>query len=98
MAKGDAVQTLQDIANGANLDYQPSAGVEVLITEFTWESLSTTTVRLYDGSLGANQLMSVGGRRQSGPTKMFINNTRYLRISNASGSNNELGFTGIQTK
>ena len=100
MAKGDGVNDLQDIANGASLDYQPALGVEALITEFAVENQTSVTVRLYNGSLGANSFVQaiISARGSSAPWKILINNTNYLRISNGSGANNEIGFTGVQTK
>lgn len=98
MAKGDVVSDLQDIAAAAHLDYQPAAGVETLITEFTSES--TGQVKLRDGSLLLSLFLSGMPNAVSSPKsfKLLVNNTRYLRLTNTGGAASNLGFTGVQTK
>lgn len=97
MAKGDVVSDLQDIAASGNLDYQPAAGVETMITEVFFEGASGN-VRLYDGTLTASRILSsLNDRANVGPSKVIVTNSIYLRMNNGSTANNELGFCGIQT-
>ena len=108
MARGDVVSDIQDIATGANLDFQPSAGVEVMITDIGSEEWAGTTpdgtpfvdVFLIDGSLNLCKFLdnAAAARRWVGSSKLFLNNTHYLRIKNSSGATRQLGYTGIQTK
>lgn len=99
MAKGDVVSDLQDIANAANLDYQPAAGVEVMVQAFSAEN-NSAHIKLYNGTLNASTVINAVpyGAANDRVSKILINNTRYLRMTNNSGVNNELGFTGVQTK
>ena len=104
MARGDVVSDIQSIATGANLDFQPAAGVEVMITDIGG-SLGVGTipnvtpdcsVALWDGSLVSTV------RRSSSPPwhpmKIFINNTVRLRLNNTNASTHSLSYCGIQTK
>ena len=106
MARGDTVSDIQSIAAGANLDFQPGAGVEVMITEITSNQVAGTTpnktpdlsVGLYNGTLFSNVRTAAEVNDWRRPLRLFINNTRYLRITNTSGSTASVGYTGIQTK
>jgi len=113
MAKGDVVSGISTVANGANLDYQPAAGVEALIKSAFFSSSGYTTYfstgisfGLWNGSYHAhNKLQNPAyttselvGDDSMADISILINNSIYLRIHNATGSSCELGYTGIQTK
>lgn len=108
MARGDVVSDIQDIVTGANLTFQPGAGVEVMITEIGSEAVTGTgpnvtpdvTVKLYDGSL-ESAVRSSGGDGAtlwSNPLKLFITNSVYLRIQNNDAGTKAISYCGIQTK
>lgn len=105
MAVGDVVNDIQTIAATANLDFQPAAGVEIMITEVGSSAFAGTTpdqtpdivVRLWDGTLASAVRTSGEGRRWH-PMKLFINNTRRLRLTNQNAASQNLSYTGIQTK
>ena len=106
MARGDVVSDVQSIAAGANMDFQPGAGVEVMITEIgsnqyigtTPNKVPDLTVALFDGTYLAiiRRGSEVADWRR--PLKLFLNNTNYLRITNTAGVTASIGYTGVQTK
>jgi len=113
MAVGDVVSQITSIAGGGNLDYQPAAGVEVMITHvgsnLTVEGLPAVAVLLYNGtqgseivhyvSSGATPSLFTNVKQDVRPLKLFINNTNYLRITNLdSDTAANISFCGIQTK
>ena len=104
MARGDVVSDIQSVLAAANLDFQPAAGVEVMITD-VGSSLAVgsipnrtpdVTVGLYDGSLSASHRRP--GDPPWYPMKIFINNSIRLRINNTNASTANISYCGIQTK
>ena len=97
MARGDVVSAITSVATGANLDFQPAAGVEVMITEIgsdkytgsTPDTVPQVTVQLYDGANASVVRRGTGKQQWTKPLKLFLNNTNYLRLTND---------CGIQTK
>jgi len=106
LARGDVVSDIQSIAGAANLDFQPAAGVEVMITEvgsgnFTGtlpDKIPNVSVALYNGTLASFLRDNGSTQLWTKEMRIFINNTRYLRITNGSGSNQSLSYCGVQTK
>ena len=107
MARGDVVSDIQSIASGANLDFQPAAGVEVMITEIGSSAFQGSapdqapfvTVQLYNGTLASSLRAGTGSARLwSREMKIFLNNTRYLRLNNGDSSTRNLSYCGVQTK
>jgi hypothetical protein len=99
MAKGDVVSNIATVATTANLDYQPAAGVEAMITElFSSVGATDQDAKLYDGSLSAQVADINYTALKTGPFRILVNNTRYLRLTNANASSREMGWCGIQTK
>jgi len=102
MTVGDVVSGIAGgVAGGATLDFQPAAGVEVVITAVGSEQSNTAVpgviVGLYDGTDFAH--VATGGEGGwSGLQKIFLNNTIYLRLENNSGSAGDIAYCGIQTK
>jgi len=106
MARGDVVSDIQTIGGGANLDFQPAAGVEVMITEIGTtaflgaapDAVPRVLVQLYNGTLASSMRSDLSGRLWGREMKMFLNNTRYLRINNADASARIVSYCGVQTK
>ena len=107
MARGDVVSDIQSVTTGANLDFQPAAGVEVMITEVGSSNFRGTepdkapwvTVNLYNGTLASTlRDSSQSATLWSREMKIFINNTRYLRIANTDSATRNLAYCGVQTK
>jgi len=113
MAVGDVVSQITSIAGGGNLDYQPAAGVEVMVTHvgssITVEGLPAVSVKLYNGTIGSNIVdyttsaaspaLFTNVKQDVRPLKLFINNTNYLRITNVDADTAaNISFCGIQTK
>ena len=95
MAVGDTVSDIQVIATGNGLTFQPAVGVECLIT--SWGQIqASVALQLSDGVNNASILDGSGVKDPK--CKIFINNTNYLRIQNATGGNKNLSYSGIQTK
>lgn len=97
MAVGDVVNGIS--ADNTIIDYQPAAGVEAVITSvMTYNLAANNAVGLYNGTLTANFFVVNAQQPVNfGNTKIFVNNTRYLRVS-ATGAGFQGGYSGIQTK
>lgn len=94
MAVGDAVNGISAV--GTLVDFQPAASVEVcitsvLVTTLIGATLTDATLTTVDQSL-RNDLALGGGVN----IKLFVNNTRFLRIAVAASVST--GFSGITTK
>ena len=106
MARGDVVSDIQTIATGANLDFQPAAGVEVMITEVGSSAFNGAApdavpfvgVQLYNGTLASSVRTKDTQALWLKEMKILINNTRYLRITNTDASSRNLCYCGVQTK
>jgi len=104
MAIGDVVSDITSVSGGANLDFQPASGVEVVIVSYgSSQSVGTApdlipdiVVGLFDGT-NAGTFSVDSGTTIFGGIKIFLNNTNYLRIANASASSANIIFTGITT-
>jgi len=95
MAVGDIICSLS--AHAALLNFQPAAGVEVLITGIGGNG-NSVVASLYDGANVAdfttsNVYSNTGFNNMN--IKLGITNTNYIQV--AAGSNKTF-FTGIQTK
>jgi len=102
LAIGDVISDLDDISSGF-IDFQPAAGVEVLITSFSVEAFSNAeTLRFTDGvltdSVFAQGILLDGDLGNYNIFKTFITNTVYLRRSMTSPGPSNLGYSGIQTQ
>lgn len=101
MAVGDVVSDIQSIAAGADLDFQPAAGVEVMVTHYGVKIGSQLTVSLYNGTLASPLFQHWPTSTTTHPnamaaTKVFITNTNYLRITNQAGTTEPIAYCGIQ--
>jgi len=90
LAVGDIIVDLG--AASSALDFQPAAGVEVVIT-FVAREQTAAQIALFDGTLQAFAIISSDIVVVN--MKMGITNTNRLRITSTA---NEVGFSGIQTK
>lgn len=96
MTAGDVVSDVDSLANGANLDYQPAAGVQACITQAGGSGNACYTT-LYDGT---NECI-IAGRATAFTDiipyiKIWVNNTNYLRLTNDSGGAIVMGYSGVQ--
>jgi len=113
MAMGDVVNGMTLVVGGGTLDFQPAAGVEVMITHgfssSMVEGLPGVELGLYDGtyytkllaylSPGTTPTVFTNMRPQVQPLRLFINNTRYLRMYNLDTDTTiYMGYCGIQNK
>ena len=103
MAKGDVVSQLSAaVAPGTSLDYQPAAGVEVMITQVAGSSGSNSlSVRLFNG-IDTSQIFlyhsGTSAYAAHTPWKILINNSIRLRLRNNDAAAQDIAFCGIQTK
>jgi hypothetical protein len=95
------------VAAGGFLDYQPAAGVEVLVRSlFATYSAAASSFGLYDGLNWANTYIpapastgDLNTAQDACNVYIFINNTNYLRFYNGDTVNaTVMGFSGIQIK
>ena len=109
MARGDVVSSQASVLNNANFTYQPSAGVEVMVTfvgigDNVALTSSEILIGITDGTnitnlpLTAPGITTSAGISNASTLKIFINNTRYLVVANLEGTTRYIGFTGVQTK
>ena len=99
MAKGDVVSAISAaLASGGNLDYQPAAGVEAMITEVASDSIAADLkVSLYNGTTAA-LIHTHDSDLDETPFKILVNNTNYLRLTNSNAGAQDVAYCGIQTK
>ena len=103
MARGDIVNGVAAVAASAYLNYQPAAGVEVMITLASLARAVGTAIGVilcWSGDLnskvfGANTSAAVTPELNM---RMFINNSNYFSIYNGEGASLNAGYSGIQTK
>jgi hypothetical protein len=94
MAVGDVVA---DVASGTNLTFQPAAGVEVVITSVFMNAAGTADrIKLSDAALTVFCPASTAIAANPLNTKICINNTTYLTLTDSGGAG--CGYTGLQIK
>ena len=107
MARGDVVSGIGSIAAGASLVFQPAVGIEAMITEVgsnRWAGgINSETphiaVRLTTGVLVSMVRHSESTIHWNGKVlKLFITNSLYLSLHNASATTAYIAYSGIQTK
>jgi len=108
LARGDAIVSLASVPALGNLDYQPSAGVEVLIKTIASEDPADAMVGFYDGANIARVLYPLEAGESgtnprdlahAGKLNMMITNSVYLRVRNLdSAAAQYMAYSGIQTK
>lgn len=96
MAVGDIINDVQSVLAAANLDFQPAAGVEIILTAFIGDISASADLILFDGTNEGILMDGVGTHGSPAAIKMGITNTNRLRIANTGGGTLVLGFTGIQ--
>lgn len=98
MAVGDVVSGIG--AAATILDFQPAAGVECVITyvSSTAQAGNQHAAHVYDGTnQDTGVFYSDANLVYTGPIKIFINNTNYLRLT-APPAGLKASYTGVQTK
>lgn len=93
MARGDVVTDLNSVAS-TTWDYQPAAGVEVMVRNAHTEGISSVLIQSYDGTLTGT--FAGGSSPYRSYTRWPITNTVYLRLTTSSTVN--VGFSGLVTK
>jgi len=97
MARGDVVADSQSIANGSALVIRPPAGETWLIT--AWGASGTARLEMYDGVIGIRlRDLSINSAFTRKRLRLFVSNTVYARIVNASGGNAVLSYSGVVFK
>lgn len=106
MSVGDIVNVRNLTASGGNYIYQPSAGIEIMVTKIGGTLIAGSSpdacfnigAALYNGSIASEFAIANNNPEHWTNLKIFINNTNYLRITNYAGSNQMISIQGIQTK
>jgi hypothetical protein len=93
MAAGDPVGATYSIAAGARVNYQPAAGVVILMTAIA--GYTDVMPQIYDGTNAASVLAK---GTFSASAKVIITNTLYFSWNNTGTGAEPGGFTGIQIK
>ena len=97
MARGDVVgSAITSVASGGNLDFQPAAGVEVLMTVFAGGASNSVLQTYFDGTLEA----TIAGCGEVGRLagKQMLTNAIYGRVANDNASTIVCVLRGVQTK
>tara|TARA_R110000744_G_scaffold339338_1_gene444490 strand:+ start:493 stop:792 length:300 start_codon:yes stop_codon:yes gene_type:complete len=99
MVAGDVVNSIIDIANGATVDFQPAATVDVAILSCSGE-FTDLFIGITDGTIATVfwQRSAPAENFNNNGYKQMINNTAYLRMTNASGATRAISYTGVQIK
>lgn len=95
MAVGDIVSDIVNVASGAYLDIQPSAGIEWIIHNIYYGN--RVEISFYNGTI------EVVFEVDSGPGSLrweefHCTNGRRIRVKNVSGAAINIGYDGVQTK
>lgn len=109
MARGDAVSIVTNgLAAAATLQWQPAAGVEIMVTEFMseqWQgsapnSNPDTRVAVTTGGPAADAYIRLDTEvtGHASPAKIFITNSVYILMLNQNASAADTGALGVQTK
>ena len=97
MARGDVVADSQSIANGSALVIRPPAGETWLIT--AWGASGMARLEMYDGANAVRlRDLSISAAFTRKRLRLFVSNTVYARIVNASGGNAVLSYSGVVFK
>jgi len=94
MAVGDVVSAHTSIGAGLNWDFQPSAGVEVVIRHIVDNGSTYLTTKLFDGT---NET-TFGSALGTAIIRLYLTNSLYLRIYNSAAAALRCGYLGIQIK
>ena len=88
---GTVVVGFANVANGANMEYQPASGVEVRIVHMSGQKDVNAWIKAYNGSIESK--IESASDLKTGDLDMFIDNTNYVRLENSTGSgiNMEIG-------
>jgi len=111
MASGDVYTDMYvQVSGSSELDFQPSAGVEVVITHFWSEEAVDFTLKGKDsgGTTGNLTVGLFGSATGTGASdirelshtelKLTATNSQYWRFRNNGGSNQRFAYCGLQTK
>lgn len=98
MAAGDTIQVFFSFSGPSYLNYQPAAGVEVVILQT--DDFTTHYLYLYNGTLEANMYNAAYTPNAAGAKlmKLCINNTNYMRMYSYNAGASTGAVCGIQTK
>ena len=94
MSRGDVVSGLQTISADSYLTIQPPSGEEWMITNIFCSK--SAEIYITDGSKDVKYYQISLGEPWSG--KLFITNSIYVKVKNISGSNEEIGYSGVKSK
>jgi len=104
MAVGDVIVEITSVVAGGNTDFQPVAGVEVIIFG-TFPANSNLTPKLYDGTTeviigraGIIGALVIDTTLFYEPIRVPINNGHYLRMYNTATASLDFAYLGVQTK
>lgn len=97
-----AISSIQDVAGSGTLDIQPPATQEWCVTEIsgeTWVGVApdgypNITVSMIVGANLSDILEPLPSLRWNSKMELLIDNTHYLRITEGSAANNEVGILG----
>jgi len=96
MAVSDVISQVNDIVDTGFVDFQPAAGVEVMILSTGMELNPVGgNFNIVDGVVN-NSTVANGDWRSLGTIKTGVTNDIWFRMHNTSGVTSNMGFTGIQ--
>ena len=102
MAAGDIINDVVAVGPSSTNDFQPAAGVEIIITQIGISDSCSNNSRIlmYDGT-NESEMYVHSGSVMNTPVlmKMGITNSNYLRMKNNDGAATErFSYTGLQIK
>lgn len=100
MAVSDVITQINDVTNGTPVDFQPAAGVEVILTDFSITATATVNnfvIDSWDGTIGCILTGNQASANVAGVLKHGFTNTIFIRFRNNVGADTRpFGFSGIQ--
>lgn len=96
MAQGDVFPLTSTVSNAGYFSMQPSAGVEVVISNIFFNG--NAELYFYDGSNRIGPIDSFNGPSGVFNLRLHCTNTYYYQLKNVSGSDALMGCEGVVLK
>jgi len=99
MVVGDIIANVVSVPGAGAVNFQPAAGVEIMITYFSVTGgVNTVYCNLWDGVDRPGVTIFQQDQPSESMMKMGITNSDYLRFINDAGGAQPIGYSGVQTK
>ena len=97
MARGDVVAEVESLANGSEMEFQPTGDLEYVLRSWSGERSATVFLKMTDESLDATICDGADGNLLAGTVMVPCNAGHYLIVRNDSGSTKVCAVNGYIT-